>query len=86
MVAGGDGRSHEHAFVVISVAKESEMLAALRWHRSGSQALITGKDHSYDTIEGEDGNGKKATFWFQIDRVLAAEARMIYPSGAAPPR
>lgn len=84
MVADGNGLSQEHAIAVISVVEEYELLAAMNWHRSGSQALLQSNDHFYDTIEAEDGNGRKATFWFQIDRVIAAEARVLSPDGAAP--
>jgi hypothetical protein len=77
MMLNGDGKSREHAFVVISIAEEYELMAALRHHRAGVQALHREADHAYDTIEAAGPNGDKVIFYFQIDRVVAAEARML---------
>lgn len=35
MMSNGDGKSHEHAFVVISIAEQYEMMGAMRRHRVG---------------------------------------------------
>ncbi len=79
MMPNGDGKSREHAFVVISIAEEYELMAAQRRRRVGSQALIHDKDHSYDMIEAAGADGEKFELYFQIDRVVAAEARMLHP-------
>jgi hypothetical protein len=77
MMPNGDGKSREHAFVVISVAEEYELMAAMRRRRVGSQALIHDTDHSYDMIEVAGPDGEKVDLYVQIDRVVAAEARML---------
>jgi hypothetical protein len=79
MMPNGDGKSREHAFVVISIAEEYELIAAQRWRRVGSQALLHDKDHSYDMIEVAGADGEKFELYFQIDRVVASEARMLQP-------
>jgi hypothetical protein len=79
MMPNGDGKSREHAYVVISVTEEYELMAATRHLRVGSQALLQDKDHSYDMIEAAGADGEKVELYFQIDRVMAAEARMLRP-------
>jgi hypothetical protein len=79
MMPNGDGKSREHAFVVISVAEEYELIAAQRRRRVGSQALLHDRDHSYDMIEVAGTDGEKFELYFQIDRVVAAETRMLRP-------
>jgi hypothetical protein len=77
MMPNGDGKSREHAFVVISVAEEYELMRARR-HRVVHQSLVQAAGHAYDVLDaiGQDG-GETVTFYFQIDRVIAAEARML---------
>jgi hypothetical protein len=77
MMLNGDGKSREHAFVVISVAEEYELMTATLRRRVGSQALMHDAGHAYDTIEVAGPDGDKVTLYFQIDRVVAAEARMF---------
>lgn len=84
MMQDGDGRSSKHAFVVVSIAEEYELIEALGRRLAGTQALVCTRDHSYDTIEttGRHG-GDKVRMWFQIDRV--AEARILQPDSADRP-
>jgi len=77
MMPNGDGKSREHAFVVISITEEYELMAATLRRRVGTQALIHDAGHSYDTIEAAGQDGEKVTLYFEIDRVVAAEARML---------
>jgi tetratricopeptide (TPR) repeat protein len=77
MMPNGDGQSREHAFVVISITEEYELMAATRRRRVGSQALIHDAGHSYDMIEAVGPDGEKIALYFQIDHVVAAEAHML---------
>jgi hypothetical protein len=75
---GGDGKSREQAFVVISAAEEYELM------RMGQfsvvhQSLVQEAGHAYDVLEVTRPHGRSITFYFQIDRVVAAEARMLRP-------
>jgi hypothetical protein len=78
MMPNGDGRSFERAFVVISVAEEYELMRA-RQRRPAQQHLIQQGGHAYDVIDTTGRDGDSVTFYFQIDRVMAAEARMLRP-------
>lgn len=78
MMSNGDGQSPEHAFVVISVAEEYELMSARKRHVT-SQSLSRQGGHAYDVLTTAGANGDAATFYFQIDRVMAAESRMFTP-------
>jgi len=47
--------------------------------RVSEQALIQSGGHSYDALTAVDQAGHKATYYFLIDRVLAAEAAALQP-------
>jgi hypothetical protein len=54
-----------------------------------NQALVQQGGHSYDVLTAVDGQGRKATYYFLIDRVLAAESAALTPgavSEGGPPR
>jgi hypothetical protein len=76
MMLNGDGKTPEQAFVVISVAEEYELMRA-RQRRVMHQNLVSQAAHSYDVLETTGRDGDSVTFYFQIDRVMAAEARML---------
>jgi hypothetical protein len=76
MMPNGDGKSREQAFVVISVAEEYELMRA-RQRRVVHQSLVQAAGHAYDVLEATGQDGDKVTFYFLIDRVMAAEARML---------
>jgi hypothetical protein len=76
MMPNGDGKSREQAFVVISVAEEYELMRA-RQRRVVHQSLVQAAGHAYDVLEATGQDGDKVTFYFEIDRVMAAEARML---------
>lgn len=78
VMGGQDGQSPEHAFVVISVAEEYELMAARERHVV-RQSLQNANGHSYDVIEATGKDGDTKTFYFQIDRVTAAEMRLFAP-------
>ncbi len=70
----GDGTTPEQAFTVISVGEEYATMRAFALQVTG-QALIEAPPHSYDRLTVTDGAGKTHTFFFLVDRVMAAEAR-----------
>ncbi len=41
------------------------------------QALVQSNGHAYDALTAVDQAGHKATYYFVIDRVLAAEAAAL---------
>ncbi|MBO0759241.1 MAG: DUF4919 domain-containing protein, partial [Bradyrhizobiaceae bacterium] len=65
MMPNGDGHSREHAFVVISITEEYELMAATRRRRVGSQALIHDAGHSYEMIEAAGPDAKKSPSTFR---------------------
>jgi hypothetical protein len=68
----GDGSSPAQAFTPISVGEEYAMMRAFDMKVSG-QALIQAAGHSYDKLDGTDSDGKTLSFYFLIDRIIAAE-------------
>jgi hypothetical protein len=72
ILASGNGRSFETAFVVISVEEE---YAVLRHYRlaSGKQSLVTAEGHSYDVLTAHTDSHEEATVFFNIDKVVAIE-------------
>jgi hypothetical protein len=68
----GDGLSPTQAFTPISVGEEYAMMRAFDMKVSG-QALIQAAGHSYDKLDVTDSDGKTLSFYFLIDRIIAAE-------------
>jgi hypothetical protein len=68
----GDGSSPAQAFTPISVGEEYAVMRAFDM-RVGDQELIQAAGHSYDKLDVTDSDGKKLSFYFQIDRIVAAE-------------
>jgi hypothetical protein len=84
----GDGLSPANAWVVISVGEEYSVLR-VKGLKVTQQALIHQDGHSYDQMTTQDGKGARQVFYFQVDRVLAAEAAALQPgsvSEGGPPR
>jgi hypothetical protein len=75
-IQSGDGHSTAGAFPVISV-KEEYVLMATHGLRITSQSLVKEGGHSYDLLATVDRNGAASTFYFQIDRVLAADSHVL---------
>lgn len=78
----GDGRTPASAFSVIDVDEEYSVLRAMGLKPS-SQSLIRLGDHSYDAVDAVDGKGQATTFYFLVDRVLAAEAAALTPGSVS---
>jgi hypothetical protein len=74
----GDGLSTASAFTPIDVDEEYAVMRALG-ARVSDQALVQSGGHSYDALTAVDQAGHKATYYFLIDRVLAAEAAALQP-------
>jgi hypothetical protein len=78
----GDGLSPASAFTVIDVDEEYALMRALG-RRVGSQALVQQGGHSYDALQTSDDKGQRATYFFLVDRVLAAEAAALSPGAVS---
>lgn len=78
----GDGRSTTSPFTVIDVDEEYALMRALGLKVTG-QALVQQGGHSFDAITASDDKGASATYYFLIDRVLAAEAAMLKPGAVS---
>ena len=69
----GDGLSPASAFTVIDIDEEYALTRALGLSVA-SQALIQQDGHAYDALQATNDKGQRATYYFLVDRVLAAEA------------
>jgi hypothetical protein len=78
----GDGLSPAKAFTVITVDEEYSLMRALGL-KVTSQSLQRAGGHSYDALVVADDKGKSATYYFLIDRVLAAEAAALRPGSVS---
>jgi hypothetical protein len=77
-VRTGDGLSPATAFTPIDVDEEYALMRALG-AKVTQQALAQQDGHSYDVLSTLGAGGQPATYYFLIDRVLAAEAAEIKP-------
>ena len=78
ILRSGDGKSPETAFHVVTLAEEYFVLG-LKDVAMERQALIRAGDHSYDLITGKiKGKGTKAEYYFEIDKLQAAEAKALH--------
>jgi hypothetical protein len=77
ILASGDGKTPETAYVVISVDEEYSLLRVLGL-RMQSQALLGLGAHHYDKLEVTDREVQgKRTLFFNIDKPYAAEVKMF---------
>jgi hypothetical protein len=74
----GDGLTAATAFTVISVGEEYELMFARQRQVTG-QSLQNVDGHAYDVLSTVGRNGDTVTFYFLIDRVMAAEAKAFAP-------
>ena len=73
----GDGFTPQTAYTVISVAEEYELLYS-RGFSVRRQVLLKIDGHSFDVLSTVDIIGDKTQdYYFQIDRVLAAEVKAL---------
>jgi hypothetical protein len=78
----GDGMSPGDAFTVIDVDEEYALMRA-RGLKVTNQALVQEGGHAYDALTAVNDKGESATYYFLIDRVLAAEAAMLKPGAVS---
>ena len=81
-VETGDGLSPAAAFTPIDVDEEYALMRALGAHVT-DQALVQANGHAYDALTSVDQAGKKTTYYFLIDRVLAAESAALKPGAVS---
>ncbi|HEY3886946.1 MAG TPA: DUF4919 domain-containing protein [Caulobacteraceae bacterium] len=74
----GDGSSPAQAFTPISVGEEYAVMRAFDL-KVTAQELILAAGHSYDKLDVTDSDGKTQSFYFQIDRIVAAERAALAP-------
>ena len=70
ILASGDGKTTKTAFIVVSVDEEYVVLSTLGWHMT-AQSLISDDGHAFDAMQATSRTGESATFYFQIDRLMA---------------
>ena len=78
----GDGLTAASAFTPIDVDEEYALMRALGAHVT-DQALVQQGGHSFDALTAIDQAGHKATYYFLIDRVLAAESAALKPGSVS---
>ena len=74
----GDGLSPAAAFTPIDVDEEYAVMRALGT-KIVQQGLVQAGGHAYDALTAVDAKGQPATYYFLIDRVLAAESAALRP-------
>ncbi len=72
----GDGLTADTAFTVIAVSEEYDMMSYMGVSPT-AQSLSHQGEHSFDIMDTTDENGKKVTYYFNIDRAWEAEGRMF---------
>jgi hypothetical protein len=78
----GDGLSAASAFTPINVDEEYALIRALGL-KVQSQDLVRQGGHSYDLLSTLDEKGQRGSYWFAIDRVLAAESAALTPGAVS---
>lgn len=78
----GDGLSPETAFTPIDIGEEYALLRTLGL-RTTEQRLMQKGGHTYDGLATVDQDGHQATYYFLIDRVVAAESAALKPGAAS---
>ena len=75
ITAGGDGKSPETAWHVISTSEQYAVLQSMNLRRT-SQALINANGHAYDMVTVVDPQTKaEVKFFFNVDKPLSAYGR-----------
>ena len=78
ILASGDGKTPETAFVVISVAEEYSVIG-VQGSKKLQQALINKNGHSYDLLTVANKSGGKDEVYFNIDRVMRWSTEKFNP-------
>lgn len=73
--SGGDGKSPETAWHVISISEEYALLRALNVRPTG-QSLVNDKGHAYDAMKTIDPRtNTEVVYFFNVDKPFSAYAR-----------
>jgi hypothetical protein len=78
ILASGDGKTPETAFVVISVAEEYSLIG-VQGSKKLQQALINKNGHSYDLLTVVNKSGGKDEIYFNVDRVMRWSVEKLTP-------
>jgi hypothetical protein len=76
ILASGDGKTPETAYVVISVDEEYSLLR-IQGLRTEEQSLVPLNGHHYDVMKVVSSDGGQSTVYFNIDRPHAEEMKMF---------
>jgi hypothetical protein len=77
VLASGDGKTLDTAYVVISVDEEYSILRVLGWHVK-SQSLVSDGSHHYDQMDVVDPKTQQqASLYFNVDKPFAIYAKEI---------
>lgn len=80
ILASGDGKAPETAFVVVLVDEEYFILMS-KDLRMDTQSLVHKDGHAYDLMSATDANGNKVNVYFQIDRILGSLDKRLKREG-----
>ncbi|MCL4239129.1 MAG: DUF4919 domain-containing protein [Anaerolineae bacterium] len=84
ILATGDGRSQDTAFIVLSTAEEYTVLRLLGY-QSTMQRLVREDNHAYDVLHGRHTKtGQEVDFYFNIDLPFGWLQHQSFLSGAPP--
>jgi hypothetical protein len=72
--SGGDGKSAETAWHVISVSEEYAVLRSMSLRAAG-QSLANQNGHAYDVMKTIDPKNVEATYYFNVDKPFSAYSR-----------
>jgi len=83
-IGAGDGKTSATAFTVIAVNEEYELMRSMGV-KVAQQSLINQGGHAYDLLAGTGPTGAEASYYFLIDRVMAAESAALHLPRPHPP-
>lgn len=72
----GDGKSCATGWEAVQIAEEYFVLGMMGV-KSEMQSLVQDGGHNCDAMQGTDPKGAKVTYYFNIDAMMAAEAKMF---------
>ena len=72
--AGGDGKSPDTAWHVISISEEYAVMRSMSLRAAG-QSLANVNGHAYDVMKTVDPKNVEATYYFNVDKPFSAYGR-----------
>jgi hypothetical protein len=76
ILASGDGKTPQTAFVVVLIDEEYYILRSKNLKLS-RQSLVQHDGHAYDLMSATDKSGNKVDLYFQIDRIIGSLERQL---------